>query len=201
MAGPDVAFATKETRRVLRRRGGDARRYGHPSIIALLDAVAVLTTPLLPDDYLAQLNPLWSAREPRGRVEAVVAETRDCVTLWLRPGRGWRDHVPGQYVRVGVDVDGVRHWRTYSLTSTPRRRDSRVAITVKRIPGGLVSEHLVRHARRGMLVRLAPPTGEFVLPDPVEDPLLFVTAGSGVTPVMGKPPPLAQPPGGSPDAR
>ena len=87
--------------------------------------------------------------EPRGRVEAVMAETRDCVTLWLRPGRGWPAHVPGQYVRVGVDVDGVRHWRTYSLTSVPRREDGRIAITVKRIPGGLVSEHLVSHARRG----------------------------------------------------
>jgi ferredoxin-NADP reductase len=115
----------------------------------------------------------------------VVPETRDCVTLWLRPGRGWPAHVPGQYVRVGVDIDGVRHWRTYSLTSVPRRRDGRIAIRIKRIAGGLVSEHLVRHARRGMLVRLAPPTGEFVLPEAVEHPLLFVTAGSGVTPIMG----------------
>jgi stearoyl-CoA 9-desaturase NADPH oxidoreductase len=151
----------------------------------LLDTAAVLTTPLLPDDYLGQLNPLWSTREPRGRVEAVVAETRDCVTLWLRPGRGWPDHVPGQYVRVGVDVDGVRHWRTYSLTSVPRRSDGRIAITVKRVPGGLVSGHLVDHARPGMLIRLAPPAGDFVLPTAAEEPLLFVTAGSGVTPVMG----------------
>jgi ferredoxin-NADP reductase len=173
---------------------------GNPRGIRLLDAAAVLTTPLLPDDYLGQLNPLWSTREPRGRVEAVVAETRDCVTLWLRPGRGWPAHVPGQYVRVGVDVDGVRHWRTYSLTSLPRRRDGRIAITVKRIAGGLVSQYLVSQARRGMLVRLAPPTGEFVLPDAVEHPLLFVTAGSGVTPVMGMLRALAHRPGGLPDA-
>jgi ferredoxin-NADP reductase len=144
----------------------------------------VLTTPLLPDDYLAQVNPLWSAREPRGRVEAVSVETRDCVTLWLRPGRGWRAHVPGQYARVGVDVGGVRHWRSYSLTSVPRRREGRIAITVKRIPGGLVSEFLVTRARPGMIVRLAPPTGDFVLPDSATGPLLFVTAGSGVTPIM-----------------
>src|SRR5687768_15578830 len=62
--------------------------YGHPLSIRFRDAAAVLTTPLLPDDYLGQLNPLWSTLEPRGRVEAVIAETRDCVTLWLRPGRG-----------------------------------------------------------------------------------------------------------------
>ena len=164
-----------------------------------MHAAAVLTTPLLPDDYLGQINPLWSTREPRGRVEAVEAETRDCVTLWLRPGRGWADHVPGQYARVGVDIDGVRHWRTYSLTSVPRRRDGRIAITVKRMPGGLVSEHLVSRAERGLLVRLAPPAGEFVLPEVIEQPLLFVTAGSGVTPVMGMLRALARRPGGLPD--
>jgi len=168
-----------------RSRGEAVAGSWNPLDIRLLDAAAVLTTPLLPDDYLAQLNPLWSMREPRGRVEAVVAETRDCVTLWLRPGRGWPDHVPGQYVRVGVDVDGVRHWRTYSLTSVPRRPDGRIAITVKRMPGGLVSGHLVDYARPGMLVRLAPPAGDFVLPTAAGAPLLFVTAGSGVTPVMG----------------
>ena len=124
-------------------------------------------------------------------------ETRDCVTLWLRPSRRWPAHVPGQYVRVGVDIDGVRHWRTYSLTSVPRRRDGRIAITVKRIAGGLVSEYLVSHARRGMVLRLAPPTGQFVLPHALEHPLLFVTAGSGVTPIMGMLRALA--PGGLPD--
>ena len=43
------------------------------------------------------------------------------VTLVLRPGRGWVRHEPGQYVRVGVDVDGVRLWRSYSITSSPDR--------------------------------------------------------------------------------
>jgi ferredoxin-NADP reductase len=132
-------------------------------------------------------------------VEAVVSETRECVTLWLRPGRGWPAHVPGQYVRVGVDVDGVWHWRTYSLSSVPRRRDGRIAITVKRIAGGLVSEYLVSRARRGMVVRLAPPTGQFVLPEALEPALLFVTAGSGVTPIMGMLRALAQRPEGLPD--
>lgn len=150
-----------------------------------LDVAASLTTPLLPDDYLTYLNPLWSRREPRARVEAVMPETADAATLWLRPSPGWPRHTPGQYVRVGVDVDGVRHWRTYSLTSVPGRRDGRIAITVKAIPDGVVSTHLVRHVRRREIVRLAPPAGEFVLPARLDAPLLFVTAGSGITPVLG----------------
>jgi ferredoxin-NADP reductase len=97
----------------------------------------------------------------------------------------WIEHRPGQYVRVGVDVDGVRRWRTYSLTSVPGRRDGRIAITVKVAPGGVVSTHLVRHTSPGTIVRLAPPAGEYVLPVLLPSRLLFVTAGSGITPVMG----------------
>jgi ferredoxin-NADP reductase len=122
---------------------------------------------LLPDDYLGYVNPLWSTRAPRGRVEAVLPETADSATVWIRPGLDWVAHRPGQYVRVGVAVDGVRHWRTYSLTSVPKRGDGRIAITVKVVPGGLVSPHLVRRVARGTIVRLAPPGGEYVLPDPL----------------------------------
>ncbi|MCW2957440.1 MAG: stearoyl-CoA 9-desaturase [Solirubrobacterales bacterium] len=151
----------------------------------LLQAATALTTPLLPDDYLTYLNPLWSTREPRGRVDAVIPETTDSATLWLRVGPAWPIHTAGQYVRVGVDVDGVRHWRTYSLTSTAARDDHRIAITVKAIPDGFVSQHLVHRTAPGTIVRLAPPTGEFVLPAPRPQRLLFVTAGSGITPAMG----------------
>lgn len=151
----------------------------------LLRAVGALTTPLVADDYLTYLNPLWCIREPRGRVDAVVPETADSATVWLRVGPEWPIHTPGQYVRVGVDVDGVRHWRTYSLTSTVARDDSRIAITVKAIPDGLVSHHLVHHTRPGTIVRLAPPAGEFVLPSPRPQRILLLTAGSGITPAMG----------------
>src|SRR4051794_40779275 len=151
----------------------------------VLRGANLLTTPLLPGDYLGYVNPLWSAREPRGRVEAVVPETADSATLWLRTPPGFPGHRPGQYVRVGVSVRGTWHWRTYSITSAPGRRDERIAITVKAMPDGVVSNALVRDTGPGTIVRLAPPTGDFVLPERLPERLLFVTAGSGVTPVMG----------------
>jgi ferredoxin-NADP reductase len=144
----------------------------------------LLSTPLVPADYLDLFDPLRAATELRARVVAVIPETRDAVTLVLQPGRGWRGHTPGQYVRIGVDVDGVRQWRAYSLTSPPSQ-DRRIAITVKAIPSGKVSTHLVRRARPGMLVQLSAASGDFVLPTPRPASSLFVTAGSGITPVMG----------------
>ena len=152
---------------------------------ALLEAASRLTTPLLPDDYLTLVNPLWSTRELRGRVEAVLPETADAATVVVRPGRAWPRHRAGQYVRVGVDIDGVRHWRTYSLTSPAGRNDGRFSFTVKAIPDGVVSTHLVRRLAAGDVVRLEAPQGEFVLPDPLPGKVLFLTGGSGITPVMG----------------
>ena len=146
---------------------------------------ALLVTPLVPADYVALLDPLRSSAELCARVVEVRPETRDAVTLVLRPGRGWRGHVPGQYVRLGVDVDGVRHWRPYSLTSEPGRRDGCIAVAVTAVPGGVVSTHLVRRLQPGAVVRLDQPLGGFVLPDPAPSKVLFVTAGSGVTPVVG----------------
>jgi ferredoxin-NADP reductase len=148
----------------------------------LLDAVGWLTTPLLPDDYLGLVNPLWS-RDLRGRVAAVHPETADAASLLIRPGRGWVGPRAGQYVRVGVDIDGVRHWRNYSLSSPPERADGFVTITIKAHPDGFVSPFLVRRAGPGTIIALSRPQGDFVLPEVPPARVLFVTAGSGITPV------------------
>ncbi|MGC4933647.1 ferredoxin reductase [Gordonia sp. DT30] len=155
-------------------------------------AVARVTTPLLPDDYLHLANPLWSARELRGKIVSVTAETEDSATIRIRPGWGFSfDYVPGQYIGIGVLVGGRWTWRSYSLTSVPlltgsrgTRDDKTIAITVKAMPEGFLSSHLVSGLRPGTVVRLAAPRGEFVLPEPLPRKILFATAGSGITPII-----------------
>ena len=143
-----------------------------------------LTAPLLPDDYLRLVNPLWSARELRGRILEVRPETRDSATLVIKPGWGYRfDHKPGQYIGIGLLVDGRWRWRSYSLTS-PADCGRALTITVKAMPEGVVSGHLVSGVRPGTVIRLAAPQGEFVMADPPPPSVLFVTAGSGITPVV-----------------
>jgi ferredoxin-NADP reductase len=158
------------------------------SVIAwnrIRDAGSKLTTPLHPDDYLRLVNPLWSQRELRGRVEQVVPETDDAATLVIRPGWGWRyDHRPGQYVGIGVQVNGKFQWRSYSVSSPPLRRGRTISITVRAMPEGKLSAHLVSGLEPGTIVRLALPEGDFVLPDPPPAKMLFLVGGSGVTPVM-----------------
>lgn len=144
----------------------------------------IATTPLLPEDYLDLVAPLHNPSALRGKITAIRPETRDSVTLEIKPGIGWQDGQPGQYVRIGLDVDGVRLWRAYSLTSGPRR-DGRFTVAVKAIPDGVVSTHLVRRMTPGAIVELANPTGDFQLPVRLPRKMLFVTAGSGITPVVG----------------
>ncbi len=143
------------------------------------------TTPLLPDDYLKLLNPLWSARELRGLIVDVRPETADSATVAIKPGWGFSGrYKPGQYVGIGLRIDGRWHWRSYSLTSIPRRDNKNITITVKATPEGFLSTHLVKGVKPGTIVRLASPKGDFALPDPAPAKILFITAGSGITPVM-----------------
>jgi stearoyl-CoA 9-desaturase NADPH oxidoreductase len=162
----------------------------HPGWHALRKLAARITTPLLPDDYLHLANPLWSARELRGRISEVRRETEDSATLVIKPGWGFSfDYQPGQYMGIGLLVDGRWRWRSYSLTSSPAETFGSasartVTITVKAMPEGFLSSHLVAGVEPGTIVRLAAPQGNFVLPDPAPPSILFLTAGSGITPVM-----------------
>jgi ferredoxin-NADP reductase len=146
--------------------------------------VGSFTWPLRPDDYLELLNPLWTTRELRGRIVRVERESGSAVTLTIKPGWEWPGHLPGQYVRLGVEVDGIHHWRAYSLTSDPRRPDGCIQVTPKLVAGGRVSPYLFHRARPGTVVRLGGVEGTFVLPDPPPSRLLLLTAGSGITPVI-----------------
>jgi len=142
-------------------------------------AVATLTYPLNPAEYLRP------AVEANGaRIEALEFATIDAMTLTLRPQGRFPKHQAGQFIRFGVDIDGVRHWRCYSVSSAPERADGCLTITVKAIADGSVSNHVGQGLSVGERVYLEAPAGEFVLPDVIPERLLFITAGSGVTPVM-----------------
>jgi ferredoxin-NADP reductase len=149
-----------------------------------LDALGAFSSPLRVDDYLELINPLWSTRELRGRIASIERETEDAATVTIKPGYRWSGHMPGQYLRIGIDIAGVRHWRAYSLTSDPWREDGLISITVKNVDEGVVSPYLVRRGRPGTVVSLGGVEGDFVLGDPPPERILFVSAGSGITPIM-----------------
>ena len=142
----------------------------------------LLATPLLPADYLDLINPMRAGADLRGRVIDVVRESRWATTVTIQPGKSWRGHRPGQYTRIGIDVNGVRHWRAYSITS---RVGEIITISARAITDGIVSNHLLNRLRPGTMLMLDQATGEFTLPEVLPPKVLFVTAGSGITPTIG----------------
>jgi ferredoxin-NADP reductase len=135
------------------------------------------------DGFLEQVKPTWSRSDPRAEIVAVRHETPDSVTLTLHANAAWEGFRAGQYVQVGVEIDGVRRARCYSPASIagPGRE---LEITVKSHPEGLVSNFLIANARPGLVLSLEQAQGDFHLPDERPASVLLISAGSGITPVM-----------------
>lgn len=150
----------------------------------LASLAEALLTPHGMDRYLELIDPMLVRREIRGSVTEVRRQTADTVTLTIRPSRAWRGFTAGQYVRVTVDIDGVRRTRCYSPACSQHDRDGSLELTIKADPNGLVSRHLFRTAARGTVLGLSQPDGGFTLPSPRPERILLVSGGSGITPVL-----------------
>ncbi|HEY1842799.1 MAG TPA: FAD-binding oxidoreductase [Mycobacterium sp.] len=150
------------------------------------DLVNLLTGPHGVERYTELVDPTWTLAEGRAKVVDVRRDTPRSVTLVLAPneaftgsGRAFR---AGQYVNLSVEIDGRRHTRCYSPANA--EGSSRLELTIGHHDGGLVSTHLYERARRGMVVGLSGLGGDFVLPAQRPRRILFVSGGSGITPVM-----------------
>jgi ferredoxin-NADP reductase len=142
-----------------------------------------VVAPSVFDFWASRLNPAWSWERPLARVVAREQASRDAVTLVLKPNRHWGGFQPGQHLNLGAEINGSRVTRSYSLTGPPRA-DGRIAITVKGIEGGKLSQYLCREARVGDVLELGAAFGDMTLPERLEGRWLFLAAGSGITPLM-----------------
>lgn len=136
------------------------------------------------DRYLEALNPAWSLNEVRARITAVRHETVDSITITLHPNHNWKGFRAGQFVRLTVEINGVRRTRCYSPANSVHAADGQLELTAKAHAGGFVSKYLREQARPGMIVTLSQADGNFALPDQRPQRILLISGGSGITPVM-----------------
>ncbi|MBA3929051.1 MAG: hypothetical protein C0521_05605 [Xanthomonas sp.] len=142
-----------------------------------------LVKPDVFDFWASRVHRTWTWERPLARLVARETASADAVTLLFKPNRHWAGHQAGQHVNLGVDIDGVRVTRSYSLTAPPRA-DGLLPITVKAIEGGKVSRHLHASAQIGDVVELGQAFGEMTLPAIPTGSFLLLAAGSGITPLM-----------------
>lgn len=164
---------------------------GFLNVPAVGNGYALLS--LLPSALKAQLDflltitdPLFGLQRMAAEVLGVVEEAPGVKSLVLRPPARWQGFEPGQYVNIELDIDGVRYRRNYSISSAKSlfEREGLFSITVKQVPGGLVSEYVQQHVKAGSYLYISEAKGQFILPPLAASAPVFVAAGSGITPVM-----------------
>lgn len=111
-------------------------------------------------------------------------ETSDCVSFTLaseQPNQIF-NFIPGQFITLGIEIDGNMEYRAYSLSSIPDQNE--LQLTVKRVVKGKVSNYLNDHLQVGQILDVLPPAGKFHLQQSHTETILLLSAGCGITPVM-----------------
>ncbi|GBF79929.1 2Fe-2S iron-sulfur cluster-binding protein [Aphanothece sacrum] len=157
------------------------------SPIPKVDTPTVLETPPLDG-----IN-WWTKGDLTVRCLSVIEETQDVKTFrFVGTSPVLFNYKPGQFVTLKLNIVGKTIKRAYSISSTPSRPHT-LEITVKRVPPpsdvpdappGLVSNWLHDNISVGSEISLSGPSGKFTCVDNNHPKLLFISAGSGITPMM-----------------
>ena len=128
-------------------------------------------------------SPLWSDSEPLECV-AVIPEAPDVKTFVFRPPSGATFlYRAGQFITLDLPVPGGNIQRTYTLSSSPTI-NAYVTVTVKAQAGSVAGRWMIDHLTPGTRIKAYGPAGVFHLPRQPDGKYLFISAGSGVTPMM-----------------
>jgi 2Fe-2S type ferredoxin len=129
--------------------------------------------------------PIWKGQASRLFVTDIFEETHDVYTYRFQGNPLVRFvYWPGQFATLVLNINGKKVVRSYTISSTPTRPYV-LEITVKRVPGGLVSNWLADTLKVGDEIQIAGPKGKFsLIPGRIPQKLLFLSGGSGVTPMM-----------------
>ncbi|HYH14997.1 MAG TPA: 2Fe-2S iron-sulfur cluster-binding protein [Flavisolibacter sp.] len=121
--------------------------------------------------------------EYQWKTAAIIREATDAVTIVFDSGQEPFTYLPGQFVNVGLRIDGQFVSRSYSLSTSPD--EEWPAITVKKVEGGIMSTYIVDHAEEIKEWTVEGPHGLFFLSDEAKDfnHIVFIAGGSGITPI------------------
>ena len=136
-------------------------------------------------EYWRRLPPPWNCETEEALLcTHVRAETHDVKSFFFRSPAGHAfAFMPGQFLTLELEIGGARLNRCYTISSPPTQPHT-LSITVKRVPGGPVSNWLHDHLSAGMTVRTLGPAGVFSNALHPAERYLFLSAGSGITPLM-----------------
>jgi ferredoxin-NADP reductase/ferredoxin len=152
------------------------------------DGMTAVAAPATSVWHAAPLSPgnaeTWTSGKTKVRCVSVVLETHDTKTYsFLADPQTLFVYKPGQFVSIEVPVGGTVLRRCYTISSSPSRPYS-LSITVKRVPNGQLSNWLFENVAEGFECTINSPAGDFTCLNHPAEKLLFLAAGSGITPCM-----------------
>ncbi|AEV19324.1 Flavohemoglobin [Geobacillus thermoleovorans CCB_US3_UF5] len=121
-----------------------------------------------------------------------VKESGVITSFYLEPedGKAISDYLPGQYVSVKLSIPGetYTHIRQYSLSDAPGKGYYRISVKREAAtadkPAGIVSNYLHDHVQEGDVLELSAPAGDFTLNLSKTTPVVFISGGVGITPLL-----------------
>lgn len=119
------------------------------------------------------------------KVKAIVEETKEAITIVFEQPEKKLSYKAGQFLTLIASLDGKDVRRAYSFSSSPFV-DPDLAVTIKRVENGLLSNWLADHLKVGEKVKVMEPMGHFIMeykPDQKRHLIMFA-GGSGITPMM-----------------
>ena len=144
-----------------------------------------MPTEYMPQAYIdSSTLPHWKKGKIMLKCVSVVDETHDVKTFrFIGEPLVIFNYKPGALLTLGLYIDGKKVSRSYTISSSPTRPNF-LEITIKRVEGGLVSNYMADNVKPGDLIEARGPSGKFTCFDLPGEKLLFLSAGSGVTPMM-----------------
>lgn len=128
-------------------------------------------------------SPLWNDEEPLECV-SILPEAQDVATVCFQApsGRGF-DFKAGQFITLELPVPGGPLYRTYTISSSPSRPKS-LTVTIKAQADSIGTRWIIDNMRPGMTLKATGPAGRFTSAEHPAKKFLFISAGSGITPMM-----------------
>ncbi len=120
------------------------------------------------------------------KVSKIERETPDAITIFFEnPDSGPIPYKSGQFLTLIIPIDGEKIRRSYSLCSVYELHDE-MAVTVKRVKDGKVSNYLNDHLKEGDSIEIMEPSGVFTSNFAASNKrqVFLIGGGSGITPLM-----------------
>ncbi|MTI15064.1 hybrid-cluster NAD(P)-dependent oxidoreductase [Sansalvadorimonas verongulae] len=128
--------------------------------------------------------PVWEKGSVELICQQVIRETADISTFVFQTEQKTRfQFKPGQFITLIQEIDGEKVYRSYSMSSTPSRPYT-LNLTIQRVEGGKMSNWLFENLKPGSRIQATGPDGVFNIVDIPAKKVLFISASSGITPVM-----------------